>query len=165
MYLRTDRAGMGTFRQSERGWGGGTGPGRGKALGPLWVARCLLLSQSLSLWTCTSRLTFACRRQSSDSFAFVEPALFTPLRLVDRTKVCLFVRFCFGTAPAPCPSPTPPQKLPQHFTHAPQKRGPLGPCCCPCEPAKFHIVDRSPPGKTVPCPSSSPQATHDLSVF
>lgn len=52
-----------------------------------------------------------------------------------------------------------PAKSPTSTSRTPPKKRALGPCCCPCEPAKFHIVDRSPPGKTVPCPSSSPQAT------
>lgn len=120
-------AGIGYFANQK---GGGTGPGRGEALGPL--LGCLLacsLAVFISLcWTCTSGLTFACPRQSS-LFAFVEPALFTPLRLADRAKsASLSVTFRFGTTPAPSPSPTLP-RLPRkishkHFTHAPQKEGP-----------------------------------------
>lgn len=119
------------FRQSERGWDWSR---KGEALGPLLgcLLACLLacsLAVFISLcWTCTSGLTFACPRQSS-LFAFVEPALFTPLRLADRAKsASLSVPFRFGTTPAPSPSPTLP-RLPRkishkHFTHAPQKEGP-----------------------------------------
>lgn len=104
----------------------------GRHSDPFWVA-CLLacsLAVFISLcWTCTSGLTFACPRQSS-LFAFVEPALFTPLRLANRAKpASLSVPFRFGTTPAPSPSPTlprlPPQNLPQALHARPPKRGPL----------------------------------------
>lgn len=124
-------AGIGYFANQK---GGGTGPGRGRHSDPFWVAcllACLLaLSQSSSLSAGPAPLDslFACPLQSS-LFAFVEPALFTPLRLVHRAEsASLSVPVCFGTTPAPSPSPTLP-RLPRkishkHFTHAPQKEGP-----------------------------------------
>lgn len=153
------------FRQSERGWDWSR---KGEALGPLLgcLLACLLacsLAVFISLcWTCASGLTFACPRQSSlspslslhsshhSAWPIEQNQPLCPFRSVSAQHRLHLHRRLSLVSPAKSPTST---------SRTPPKKRALGPCCCPCEPAKFHIVDRSPPGKTVPCPSSSPQAT------
>jgi len=160
MYLRTDRAGMGYFTNQK---GDGTvglvqeGAGTRTPLGCLLLVACCSRSRSLS------------GPAPLDSLLLVRvkvPTLSPSLNLhsshhfdwsTEQKSASLFdsvsARYRLRVH----------HRLPRKSSHStsrtPPKKRALGPCCCPCEPAKFHIVDRSPPGKTVPCPSSSPQAT------
>lgn len=80
------------------------------------------------------------------------------------SKISLFVRsvpFRHKTGSisiADSPS-SPPQNLPQALHTRPPKRGPLDLAAARANQRNSISSIRSPPGKTVPCPSSSPQAT------
>lgn len=56
-----------------------------------------------------------------------------------------------------------PAKSPTSTSRTPPKKRALGPCCCPCEPAKFHIVDPVPTRENRPV--SVLLTASDLSVF
>lgn len=158
-------AGIGYFANQK---GGGTGPGRGRHSDPFWVAcllACLLaLSQSSSLSAGPAPLdslllvpvrvlfspSLSLHSSHHSAWPIEQNQPLCPFRSVSAQHRLHLHRRLSLVSPAKSPTST---------SRTPPKKRALGPCCCPCEPAKFHIVDRSPPGKTVPCPSSSPQAT------
>lgn len=132
---------------------------------PFGLLACLLaLSQSSSLSAGPAPLDslFACPLQSS-LFAFVEPALFHTTSPGPSSRISLFVRSGLlrhntgSISIADSPS-SPPQNLPQALHARPPKRGPLDLAAARANQRNSISSIRSPPGKTVPCPSSSPQA-------
>lgn len=156
-------AGIGYFANQT---GGGTGPGRGRHSDPFWVA-CLLaclLSRSLRLslldlhlWTHFLLVPFrvlfspSLSLHSSHHFAWSieQNQPLCPFRSVSaQHRLHLHRRL---------PS-SPPQNLPQALHARPPKRGPLDLAAARANQRNSISSIRSPPGKTVPCPSSSPQA-------
>lgn len=161
-------AGIGYFANQK---GGGTGPGRGRHSDPFWVA-CLLaclLSRSLRLslldlhlWTHFLLVPFrvlfspSLSLHSSHHFAWSieQNQPLCPFRSVSAQHRLHLHRRLSLVSPAKSPTST---------SRTPPKKRALGPCRCPCEPAKFHIVDPVPTRENRPV--SVLLTASDLSVF
>lgn len=156
------------FRQSERGWDWSR---KGRHSDPFWVA-CLLaclLSRSLRLslldlhlWTHFLLVPFrvlfspSLSLHSSHHFAWSieQNQPLCPFRSVSAQHRLHLHRRLSLVSPAKSPTST---------SRTPPKKRALGPCCCPCEPAKFHIVDPVPTRENRPV--SVLLTASDLSVF